>query len=316
MVSQGTDALLQRSPLGDRQLRRADAIASFSGRSFRPEHYERAGTDRVASSIRTAARLEGHRRARRKTRTLKVTLPTEARRATPLKRGKRLVAIVIPKGSAMPPARRSSATARSRARILFDPSRSVELAMVRGVLTQHVMEAVSRRCSAASRDARRRADAAADRGVGDAADQKRAARRHAALGAELLRAAGRRARAPTAPRGITMPYTVREEAMTAGSNIAYNGYAHSFAGMAIQFLLFAMANCGDRDAARAPARPVEAPAQRAGLEADAARRKGGQRRDRFADDPARVVRVRDGSCSACASRAASPAFSASRSPAR
>src|SRR5438132_10679901 len=45
-------------------------------------------------------------------------------------------------------------------------------------------------------------------------------------------------------RGITMPYTVREEAMTAGSNIAYNGYAHSFAGMAIQFLLFAMANLG------------------------------------------------------------------------
>jgi len=47
-----------------------------------------------------------------------------------------------------------------------------------------------------------------------------------------------------ARRGITMPYTVREEAMTAGSNIAYNGYAHSFGGMAIQFLLFAMANAG------------------------------------------------------------------------
>src|SRR5205085_8763896 len=45
-------------------------------------------------------------------------------------------------------------------------------------------------------------------------------------------------------QGLTMPYTVREEAMTAGSNIAYNGYAHSFGGMAIQFLLFAMANLG------------------------------------------------------------------------
>jgi ABC-2 type transport system permease protein len=32
--------------------------------------------------------------------------------------------------------------------------------------------------------------------------------------------------------------------MTAGSNIKYNGYSHSFAGMAIQFLLFAMANMG------------------------------------------------------------------------
>jgi ABC-2 type transport system permease protein len=45
-------------------------------------------------------------------------------------------------------------------------------------------------------------------------------------------------------QGITMPYTVHEEAMTAGSNIKYNGYAHSFGGMAIQFLLFAMANIG------------------------------------------------------------------------
>jgi ABC-2 type transport system permease protein len=44
--------------------------------------------------------------------------------------------------------------------------------------------------------------------------------------------------------GLTMPYTVREEAVTAGSNIAYNGYAHSFAGMGIQFLLFATANLG------------------------------------------------------------------------
>src|SRR5581483_5578440 len=44
--------------------------------------------------------------------------------------------------------------------------------------------------------------------------------------------------------GITMPYTVQEQAMTAGSNVAYNGYAHSFAGMGIQFLLFAMANLG------------------------------------------------------------------------
>jgi ABC-2 type transport system permease protein len=48
------------------------------------------------------------------------------------------------------------------------------------------------------------------------------------------------ARAP----GLTLPYTVREQPMTSGANVAYNGYAHSFAGMGIQFLLFAMANIG------------------------------------------------------------------------
>jgi ABC-2 type transport system permease protein len=41
-----------------------------------------------------------------------------------------------------------------------------------------------------------------------------------------------------------MPYTVHEQAVTSGENVAYNGYAHSFAGMGIQFLLFAAANLG------------------------------------------------------------------------
>jgi ABC-2 type transport system permease protein len=46
------------------------------------------------------------------------------------------------------------------------------------------------------------------------------------------------------PRGISMPYTVAEEAVTSGENVAYNGYAHSFAGMGIQFLLFASIDLG------------------------------------------------------------------------
>src|SRR5438552_5016362 len=41
-----------------------------------------------------------------------------------------------------------------------------------------------------------------------------------------------------------MPYAVHEEAVTSGENVAYNGYAHSFGGIGVQFLLFAMANLG------------------------------------------------------------------------
>jgi len=43
---------------------------------------------------------------------------------------------------------------------------------------------------------------------------------------------------------FSMPYTVREEEVTSGSRVPYNGYAHSFAGMGIQFLLFAALNMG------------------------------------------------------------------------
>ena len=36
---------------------------------------------------------------------------------------------------------------------------------------------------------------------------------------------------------ITMPFAVRSESVTSGRGVAYNGYAHSFGGMGIQFLL-------------------------------------------------------------------------------
>ena len=48
----------------------------------------------------------------------------------------------------------------------------------------------------------------------------------------------------SAARGITVPYTVAEEAVTSGENVSYNGYAHSFAGMGIQFLLFSSIDLG------------------------------------------------------------------------
>jgi len=39
-------------------------------------------------------------------------------------------------------------------------------------------------------------------------------------------------------RGLSMPYTTREEAVTARENTKYNGYSHAFAGMVVQFVLF------------------------------------------------------------------------------
>ena len=38
-------------------------------------------------------------------------------------------------------------------------------------------------------------------------------------------------------RELTMPFQVESEAVTSGRGVAYNGYAHSFGGMGIQFLL-------------------------------------------------------------------------------
>jgi len=59
---------------------------------------------------------------------------------------------------------------------------------------------------------------------------------------DLLRSADRLNRqsdqTPGLSGGLSMPYTTREEAVTAHENVQYNGYAHAFAGMVVQFGLF------------------------------------------------------------------------------
>jgi ABC-2 type transport system permease protein len=129
--------------------------------------------------------------------------------------------------------------------LFYDPSHSIELAMVRGVMTEHVMTAVSREMFGGAQG-RRLIDQTVPQVQSStmADDQKKLLLEMLASVQKFYDREPGGVRASAAPRGITMPYTVHEEAMTSGSNVAYNGYAHSFAGMAIQFLLFAMANIG------------------------------------------------------------------------
>ena len=228
------------------------AIASFFGAIFAGpgKNAERARiaiavVDLDASPISMAV-LAGAR----KDENLTVGTPTEDEARTAVRAGKAAVAVVIPKGFG-----EASGTAffgggeKPELTLLYDPSRSIELAMVRGILTQHVMEAVSQAMFTGDQGRAlidKTLPKVAASGMAD--DDKRAL-------LQLLSSVQtfyHRTPSPApgaasnaAPRGgITMPYTVHEEAMTAGSNIEYNGYAHSFAGMGIQFLLFAMANLG------------------------------------------------------------------------
>jgi ABC-2 type transport system permease protein len=54
----------------------------------------------------------------------------------------------------------------------------------------------------------------------------------------VMETAGQLLRFPGAPAGgFSLPFQVNSEAVTSGQGIHYNGYAHSFGGMGIQFLL-------------------------------------------------------------------------------
>jgi ABC-2 type transport system permease protein len=58
---------------------------------------------------------------------------------------------------------------------------------------------------------------------------------------QRFNAAGNAGAAGRSP-GISLPYVVQEEAMTARQHTNYNGYAHSFAGMGLQFMLMGAIN--------------------------------------------------------------------------
>jgi ABC-2 type transport system permease protein len=225
------------------------AIASFFGAVF-----SGGGQNREPARIAVAiVDLDGRSISKaivagaEKDKNLKLAKPTadEAREA--VKKGSTAVAIVIPKGFGDASGQAFFGDGEKPVlTLLHDPSKSTELAMVRGVMTQHVMEAVSQEMFGGDQG-RQLIEKTLPQIQSSSTmnpDQKRLLVDMLGSVQKFYNARPADAQGAAPRRGLTMPYTVNEEAMTAGSNIAYNGYAHSFAGMAIQFLLFAMANIG------------------------------------------------------------------------
>ena len=178
--------------------------------------------------------------------TITVTGAEDAREQ--VRKGAIVAAVIIPKdfgekaGSAF---FRGADVQKPELAVLFDPSRAMEAGMVRGVLAQHVMQSVAQAVFSP-----RSASNFAQRGLEqiERSDMKPDQKR---LLTDMLKSVQRfysdNASSPVQRPGValfSMPYTVREEEVTAGQRIPYNGYAHSFAGMGIQFLLFAALNLG------------------------------------------------------------------------
>jgi ABC-2 type transport system permease protein len=221
------------------------AIASFFGSIFPgggvPTEPARIGVlvadeDGGAVAAAIVAGVKGDRN-------LTVTVGSADTARASVRRGAGAVAVIIPRGFGEAAGRALlSGRERPELELLYDPSRGAELAMVRGILTEHVMRAVTREVftPATGRayvdDALKRLDAS-----GLSAEDASALR-------ELLTSVQRfyeRAPAPGGrPAGLSVPYEVREQALTARAGAAYNGYAHSFAGMGVQFLFFAAIDLG------------------------------------------------------------------------
>ncbi len=155
--------------------------------------------------------------------------------------GKSAIAVVVPVGFSD-----RAATAffrgenRPEVELLYDPSHATELAMVRGMLTQHVMEAVSGEMFSGPTSQKYVDDSLRD--VQASPGLKPEDRKALVDLLQGVRSWNQRSQADAPGSrgrgGLSMPYTVKEEAVTARKGVQYNSMAHSFAGMSVQFILF------------------------------------------------------------------------------
>jgi ABC-2 type transport system permease protein len=123
--------------------------------------------------------------------------------------------------------------------LLYDPSHGPELQMVRGILTQHVIEVISREAFSGTDSAKYLDEAMREVNAAPVMDPAE----RTAIRRLLTDIGGLNQQQPGSPQspmraGFTMPYSVKEEAITARAGTPYNGMAHAFAGMAVQFILF------------------------------------------------------------------------------
>jgi ABC-2 type transport system permease protein len=168
-----------------------------------------------------------------------------------VRKGNATVAIVIPKdfgteaGHAL-----FSGGKKPEISLLYDPSHSIELGMVRGILSGAVMQAVSKEMFSgpSGREITRETIAQVDKNSQMPSSEKKTLR-------DLLSSVEKwneqQAQQPSSAQdgaagGLTIPFQTHEEAITSGRDVEYNGYAHAFGGMGIQFILFMGLDVGVR----------------------------------------------------------------------
>ncbi|MBK9605092.1 MAG: ABC transporter permease [Betaproteobacteria bacterium] len=128
--------------------------------------------------------------------------------------------------------------------LFYDPSQSIVVSVVEGLLTQYVMQEVSKAMFGGPLGGKVVTDSLAD--LRKSADADTPAGKELTALLESVEKLNARARADAGAKpaaggiqgGLSVPYTVHSEALTSGTGARYNGYAHSFAGMSVQFILF------------------------------------------------------------------------------
>ena len=167
----------------------------------------------------------------------------EATATAKVREGKVRAAAVIPAGfgEAATKALFRPDVKRPEVAIRYDPSQAIALSIVKGLLTEHVMKAVSQAAFTTGVGTKAIAATRADLKASTNIDEG-TRRDLLALFDSMERVSTRSASGDASPaalkQGISVPFEMRPEEVTSGVDRKYNSYAHSFAGMGVQFILF------------------------------------------------------------------------------
>lgn len=216
-------------------------IAAFFGSLFGGSGSKPAGIpigvvdlDRSELSQRVVAALQADT-------TLKTQTGTEGELLPLVRSGKLQALAILPQGLGRQAGGALFGAARKPEITLhYDPSQAQALAVVRGLLAQSLMQEVGRDTFSASRlkDYQRE--------VRESHDMEPAQRDSLIRMFDAIQDVNGAASAPQGASaagggGLSLPYTTKEiEAVQADANampVSYNSYAHSFAGMGVQFIL-------------------------------------------------------------------------------
>jgi ABC-2 type transport system permease protein len=157
-----------------------------------------------------------------------------------VRNGKLSIAAILPKnfGSAAARAFSQGGEGKPDLEILYDPSRLAERQLVEGILTGKVVEAVSAEVFSPPKGSGFFDEALAQFDQNPAIPVKRKEDLKTLVDdlgwLQRRQAAG----GPTGFSGLSIPFTTTSEAITARKGQIYDGVAHSFSGMGVQFILF------------------------------------------------------------------------------
>jgi ABC-2 type transport system permease protein len=169
---------------------------------------------------------------------VKPSNPTDARAA--VRKGTATVAVIVPPSFGQDAGRAFfGPQQKPEIAVLFDPSHTAERAMVTGILTGDVMQSVSKEMFTGPTGRAMVKDSLAQvEQIPDLPDADKKPLEDMLRSVDRWNQQSGQDGIGGLSRGLTMPFTTREEAVTARQNTQYNGYAHAFAGMVVQFVLF------------------------------------------------------------------------------